>query len=1006
MKYILFEPMMNNSRNCLPAPGRELNTNVDKKSRGMVYIRWRYFHVAMIAAILLNMVALPVAAGEPLNSQKSTVLTSPYKDVAISDPNTVFIKYISQKGIINGFPDGTYHPSEGLTRAQAATVMARAAGLKAGDTSDIFKDVKAANWAAPYISAASKAGYMTGFTDGTFHPDEKLTRAQAMSMLMRLCTSKAQMALPELEDMKTTHWAANAMANALAAGMTGTSTDGKKVYPNAEISRAGMARALAILLTKDPGLYAAPLYGTVTEIKGNVNLTRNGTKSALRDKTSLAQGDTLSTGANSSARINYPDGSSTLIDANSEIYVKTSIGRAYIKKDGSPGTAVDSLDVQLNKGTLFGALATKNEEKTQDREQGKEVGLKKSAMLAALPSSRCLAEADKAVPWYKAAETKKVKVKVDMPWGVAAIRGTFIRATVFADGNCRVACLTGDAELQGTSGGSAALGQGQSSAIGGEGQAASPAAGFNADDRASFQQVVNWIIDTAVNMDRNQEMPASQPVVEITIEVPDNANAQNIIQLLVNALNSCGIQLNSNVIEDLRQQGYNIDKGNANNNNSNNNSGNTHGDSGTPINPNIPYTIKINGIPAQTVQVGKTINIPITTDPADAGVNASVITDSSPGQADLILSANTLSITGRVYGVVTIQVDAVKEGYTAAKTVFTVTVSPWTELGGTDGISDSSASALSLAVYGGIPCVGYSDASNSGKGTVKRFSDGSWAALGSPGFTPGPASEIALGGDNIFAYIYGHKVNVMEYAYGKWGDDHGATGESARLLQSAHSLVAYEDTITDMVYGPMVYGRAQLAAYDAWLPFVKDADENEIYFYEGTKPLQGLSMDYDPHDYVAYIDSGGGIHVKYPSDGAWEDIDTSDLAASHPVSLSLKQDNEFLYLAFVDDQDLTVAVFDGDAWKKISPIGNFAGSQRPRLFVDNGVPYLGFTDSQNWVSVLKYNTEIKDWEWMGERAFARTSGDLQLFVNDGTPYVAYLDADYRVHVMKYDFVIP
>ncbi|MGE5392080.1 MAG: S-layer homology domain-containing protein [Deltaproteobacteria bacterium] len=500
--------------------------------------------------------------------------TTKFNDVGATDKNAVFINYVTQRGFISGFPDGTFHPSDGLTRAQAATVMVKAAGLKTGDTTNLFKDVASSHWAAAYISAASKAGYISGFPDGTFHPDQKLTRAQAMSMLMRLCTVKTSDQLPVLEDMDSKHWAAPAMASALAAGMTGTSEDGKKAYPDAELSRSGLARALAILMTKDPGLYQTPLYGTVTDIVGSVSITRNGINSVVKEDSRLSQGDSLITGKNSSARINYPDGSSTLMDAESEIYVKSSSGRAYIKMDGSPGIAVDFLNVDLKKGTLFGALATKHDTGGSTKEQAA-----KPAILAALPSFK-LAAQNQAAPWYKSAEAKKVKVKVDMPWGVAAVRGTFIRVTVNQDGTCKVSCLTGSAELTGGSGDSVALGGGQSSSIDGEGQAANGAGSFSADDKDAFDKVQQWAVDVALIMDECKAANETKAILEMTVEVPDEQESEATVKVIVDALKSSGIELNDQVIKDLKDQieglkddGDKDDDQNKDQNNNNDNNG-------------------------------------------------------------------------------------------------------------------------------------------------------------------------------------------------------------------------------------------------------------------------------------------------------------------------------------------------------------------------------------------------------------------------------------------------
>ena len=51
--------------------------------------------------------------------QQEAIVTA-FHDVSSSDANLVYINYMAQRGIISGFPDGSFHPGEGLTRAQAA----------------------------------------------------------------------------------------------------------------------------------------------------------------------------------------------------------------------------------------------------------------------------------------------------------------------------------------------------------------------------------------------------------------------------------------------------------------------------------------------------------------------------------------------------------------------------------------------------------------------------------------------------------------------------------------------------------------------------------------------------------------------------------------------------------------------------------------------------------------------------------------------------------------------
>lgn len=180
---------------------------------------------------------------------------SVFSDVSADDPNYIYIDYLNQRNIMKGFPDGSYHPEEELTRAQAAVIVVRAAGLNIGTVEgNSYKDVPTNHWASAYIAVAVKAGYLHGFPDGTFRPDDQLTRAQGISIIMRLSSLKERAALPTLIDMKSNHWAAADMATALEMDMIEPSKDGTRVYPEAAMTRSVFARALSILLTKDPTL--------------------------------------------------------------------------------------------------------------------------------------------------------------------------------------------------------------------------------------------------------------------------------------------------------------------------------------------------------------------------------------------------------------------------------------------------------------------------------------------------------------------------------------------------------------------------------------------------------------------------------------------------------------------------------------------------------------------------------------------------------------------------------
>ena len=96
-----------------------------------------------------------------------------------------YVSTLASRGILGGFPDGTFHPNDNITRAQFAAIAVKALNVPPNGNPSTFNDVPAKYWAAPAIGAVSNAGLVTGFPDGTFKPEDKLTRAQALVILAK-----------------------------------------------------------------------------------------------------------------------------------------------------------------------------------------------------------------------------------------------------------------------------------------------------------------------------------------------------------------------------------------------------------------------------------------------------------------------------------------------------------------------------------------------------------------------------------------------------------------------------------------------------------------------------------------------------------------------------------------------------------------------------------------------------------------------------------------------------
>ncbi|MEG4421060.1 DUF1565 domain-containing protein [Microcoleus sp. LAD1_D5] len=95
-----------------------------------------------------------------------------------------FIDRLAKMNIVSGFPNGTFQPYESVTRAEYAAMLAKAFELVPRREATVFKDVAADFWAKGAIAQANRAGFLAGYPDSTFRPEQNLTRVQAIVSLV------------------------------------------------------------------------------------------------------------------------------------------------------------------------------------------------------------------------------------------------------------------------------------------------------------------------------------------------------------------------------------------------------------------------------------------------------------------------------------------------------------------------------------------------------------------------------------------------------------------------------------------------------------------------------------------------------------------------------------------------------------------------------------------------------------------------------------------------------
>ncbi|WP_199616819.1 S8 family peptidase [Paenibacillus alkalitolerans] len=88
--------------------------------------------------------------------------------------------------IVRGYPDGTFRPNEPVSRAEMTIMAALATGIRPERGTPGFADLPGKHWAAGYVRAFNKKGYLLGIGDGTFRPNEPATRAEIATLIHRL----------------------------------------------------------------------------------------------------------------------------------------------------------------------------------------------------------------------------------------------------------------------------------------------------------------------------------------------------------------------------------------------------------------------------------------------------------------------------------------------------------------------------------------------------------------------------------------------------------------------------------------------------------------------------------------------------------------------------------------------------------------------------------------------------------------------------------------------------
>ena len=141
---------------------------------------------------------------------------SSYTDVANNRWSYRWVEAASKEGYMVGYNGGVFKPESAITRAEMATALSRIAakeGLIMTSSTKTFSDVADGKWYSSYIRQAVQYGLISGYTDGTFRPEQYITRAETVTMINRMlgrnyetATELHSMACP-FPDVSQSNWA-------------------------------------------------------------------------------------------------------------------------------------------------------------------------------------------------------------------------------------------------------------------------------------------------------------------------------------------------------------------------------------------------------------------------------------------------------------------------------------------------------------------------------------------------------------------------------------------------------------------------------------------------------------------------------------------------------------------------------------------------------------------------------------------------------------------------------
>jgi len=243
----------------------EFDVNQGKANGGKVFTGMLVF--APLAVLLSCFVIIMAVVGIPnLIDLFKTSLDSVYggtneihqvaprplfTDVGIDSKYYTALGFLKKHGVISGYDDKSFKPEEDLTRADLVRliVSAKRQFPLMLNYNSCFKDVRD-QWFAPAICLAKDKGWISGFEDQTFHPESSITKVEALKMMVEAFQIKriTEGVLPAYVDVDKQVWYAQYVNIALDNGLLNENAKNEKFEPMSVMTRGYAAQILYRIL--------------------------------------------------------------------------------------------------------------------------------------------------------------------------------------------------------------------------------------------------------------------------------------------------------------------------------------------------------------------------------------------------------------------------------------------------------------------------------------------------------------------------------------------------------------------------------------------------------------------------------------------------------------------------------------------------------------------------------------------------------------------------------------